>query len=164
MLRHCRHVGGKKQYIFSPLGNKIYFHAKLFNCFSPPTWPPWKPSIVSEHNTHHFHKISYALHGDRLGAKCINFRKLLVALQSSRNGLIFFRLVMRFHSFCDTLKSLLCHLRFRKVVIQRRIVLLILRHLEKIPSTIKYQFFDCPRLTDATDNSNVFFFRREQKS
>ena len=31
--------------IFSPLGNKVYFHAKLFHCFSPPTWPPWKPSI-----------------------------------------------------------------------------------------------------------------------
>ena len=39
MLRHCRHVGGQKQYIFS-LGNKIYFHAKLFHCFSPPTWLP----------------------------------------------------------------------------------------------------------------------------
>ena len=25
---------------FSPLGNKIYFHAKLFHCFSPPTWLP----------------------------------------------------------------------------------------------------------------------------
>ena len=36
--------------------------------------------------------------------------------------------------------------------------LLILRHLEKIPSTIKYQFFDCPRLTDATDISFVSFF------
>ena len=31
MLRHCRYVGGQKQYIFSPLGNKIYFHAKLFH-------------------------------------------------------------------------------------------------------------------------------------
>ena len=30
---------------FSSLGNKIYFHAKLFHCFSPPTWPPWKSSI-----------------------------------------------------------------------------------------------------------------------
>ena len=45
MWRHCRHVGGQKQYIFSPLGNKIY-HAELFHCFSPPTWLPWKPSIV----------------------------------------------------------------------------------------------------------------------
>ena len=45
MWRHCRHVGGQKQYIFSPLGNKIYFHAKLFHCFTPPTWPPWKPSM-----------------------------------------------------------------------------------------------------------------------
>ena len=44
MWRHCRRVGGQKQYIFSPLGNKIYFHAKLFHCFSP--WPPWKPSIL----------------------------------------------------------------------------------------------------------------------
>ena len=43
-----RHVGGQKQYIFSCLGNKIYFYAKLFHCFGPPTWPPWKPSI--EHN------------------------------------------------------------------------------------------------------------------
>ena len=43
MRRHCCHVGGQKQYIFSPLGNKIYFHAKLFHCFSPlPRWPPWK--------------------------------------------------------------------------------------------------------------------------
>ena len=41
MWRHCRHVGRQKQCIFSPLGNKIYFHAKLFHCFSP----PWKPSI-----------------------------------------------------------------------------------------------------------------------
>ena len=46
MWRHCRHVGGQKQYIFSPLGNKIYFHAKLFHCFSPPTWLPLKPSIL----------------------------------------------------------------------------------------------------------------------
>ena len=46
MWRHFRHVGGQKQYIFSPLGNKIYFHAKLFHCFSPPTWPPCKPFIV----------------------------------------------------------------------------------------------------------------------
>ena len=46
MLHHCRHVGGQKQYIFSPLGNKIYFHAKLFHCFSPPTWLTWKPFIV----------------------------------------------------------------------------------------------------------------------
>ena len=22
----------------------IYFHAKLFHCFSPPTWPTWKPA------------------------------------------------------------------------------------------------------------------------
>ena len=40
MWRQCCHVGGQKQYIFSPLGNKIYFHAKLFHCFSPlPRWP-----------------------------------------------------------------------------------------------------------------------------
>ena len=45
MWRHCRHVGGQKQYIFSALGNKIYFHVKLFHWFSPSTWPPWKPSI-----------------------------------------------------------------------------------------------------------------------
>ena len=25
--------------------NMIYLHAKLFHCFSPPTWPSWKPSI-----------------------------------------------------------------------------------------------------------------------
>ena len=31
--------------IFCPLGNKIYFQAKPFHCFSPPTWLPWKPSI-----------------------------------------------------------------------------------------------------------------------
>ena len=41
-------VGGQKQYIFSP-GNKIYFHAKPFHCFSPPTWPLWKPSIQKMH-------------------------------------------------------------------------------------------------------------------
>ena len=58
MWHHCCHVGGQKQYIFSPLGNKIlirsisfflffiYFHAKLFHCFSPPTCLPWKPSIL----------------------------------------------------------------------------------------------------------------------
>ena len=34
MWRHCRHVGGQKQYIFSSLGNKIHFHTKLFRCFS----------------------------------------------------------------------------------------------------------------------------------
>ena len=45
MWCHCCHVGGQKQYIFSPLGSKIYFHAKLFHCFSHPTWLPWKPSI-----------------------------------------------------------------------------------------------------------------------
>ena len=33
---HGSHVGGQKQYIFSPLGNNIYFHAKLFHCFCPP--------------------------------------------------------------------------------------------------------------------------------
>ena len=47
MWRHCRHVGGQKQHIFSPLGNKICFHAKLFHCFSSPIWPLWKPSISS---------------------------------------------------------------------------------------------------------------------
>ena len=46
MLRHCRHFGEQKQYIFSPLGNNIYFHAKLFHCFSAPSWLPWKPSIL----------------------------------------------------------------------------------------------------------------------
>ena len=30
MWRHCRHVGGQKQYIFSPLGNKTIF---MQNCF-----------------------------------------------------------------------------------------------------------------------------------
>ena len=29
MLRHCRHVGGQKQYMFSPLRKKIYFYAFL---------------------------------------------------------------------------------------------------------------------------------------
>ena len=29
MIRHCHHVG-----------NKIYFRATLFHCFSPPTWLP----------------------------------------------------------------------------------------------------------------------------
>ena len=29
-----------KTTIFAPLGNKIYFHAKLFHCFTPPTWLP----------------------------------------------------------------------------------------------------------------------------
>ena len=48
MWRHCRHVVGQKQYIFSPLGNKTHCHAKLFHCLSPPTWPPWKPSIHSQ--------------------------------------------------------------------------------------------------------------------
>ena len=33
-------LNNTKQYIFSPLGNKICFHAKLFHCFNPPTWPP----------------------------------------------------------------------------------------------------------------------------
>ena len=37
----------KTIHFLSALGNKIYFHAKLFHCFSPPTWPPWKPSILS---------------------------------------------------------------------------------------------------------------------
>ena len=23
----------------------MHFHGKLFHCFSPPTWPPWKPSV-----------------------------------------------------------------------------------------------------------------------
>ena len=46
MWRRCRHVGGQKQYIFSPLASEIYFHAKLFHCFSPSTWLPWKPSIA----------------------------------------------------------------------------------------------------------------------
>ena len=27
------YVGGQKRYIFYPLGNKMYFHAKLFHCF-----------------------------------------------------------------------------------------------------------------------------------
>ena len=35
MLRHYLYVGGQKQYIFSPLGDKIYFHAKLFHLFQP---------------------------------------------------------------------------------------------------------------------------------
>ena len=34
-----RFLSSHEQYIFSPLGNKV-FHAKLFNCFSHPTWPP----------------------------------------------------------------------------------------------------------------------------
>ena len=45
MLRHIRRVGGQNQYIFSSLGNKIYYDAKLLHCFSPPTWLPCKPSI-----------------------------------------------------------------------------------------------------------------------
>ena len=63
MWRHCCHVGGQKQYIFSPLGNKIYFHAKLFHCFSPPTWPPWKDSIADAFHLNLFvsHIISQLL-------------------------------------------------------------------------------------------------------
>ena len=45
MLRHIHRVGGQNQYIFSSLGNKIYYDAKLLHCFSPPTWLPCKPSI-----------------------------------------------------------------------------------------------------------------------
>ena len=60
MLRHCRHVGGQKQYIFS-LGNKIYFHAKLFHCFSPPTWLPWKPSILYSMSQIQFYKWKWSL-------------------------------------------------------------------------------------------------------
>ena len=39
-LFYGSHIGGQKQYIFSPLGITIYFHAKLFHCSGPPTWPP----------------------------------------------------------------------------------------------------------------------------
>ena len=43
MWRHCRHVGGQTQYIFSPLGNKIYFHAELFQ----PSSMAWNVIYVS---------------------------------------------------------------------------------------------------------------------
>ena len=43
---HDGHVGGPKQYNDFPLGNKFYFYANIFYCFSPPTWPPCTHSIV----------------------------------------------------------------------------------------------------------------------
>ena len=42
---HDGYVGGPKQYNDSPLGNIFYFHANIFYCFSPPTWPPCTHSI-----------------------------------------------------------------------------------------------------------------------
>ena len=39
-------VGGQKQYIFTPLRNKIHFHAKSFQ-----PWPPWKPSDTCGENS-----------------------------------------------------------------------------------------------------------------
>ena len=42
---HDGHVGGPKQYNDFPLGNKFYFYANIFYCFSPPTWLPCTHSI-----------------------------------------------------------------------------------------------------------------------
>ena len=52
---HGDHVGWQEQYIFSPLGNKMYFHARIFHCSCHPTWPPCKPPI------------GVILHASRLG-------------------------------------------------------------------------------------------------
>ena len=86
MSRHCRHVGGQKQYIFSPLGNKIYFQAKLFHCFSPPTWLPWKPSIIKREPTKLFQwkiivRATTAFYNMVWAKKKYTFRLARVAIQ-----------------------------------------------------------------------------------
>ena len=45
MLCHCCHVGGQKQYLLWEI--RSFFMQKVFHCFSPPTWLPWKPSVYS---------------------------------------------------------------------------------------------------------------------
>ena len=55
---HGSHVGWQEQYNFSPLGNEIYFHAKicLFSCY--PTWLTCKPStLYKSHKGNHMHKV-----------------------------------------------------------------------------------------------------------
>ena len=49
---HDGHVGGPKQYYDFPLGYIFYFHANIFYCFSPPTWPPCTHSIECVHDGH----------------------------------------------------------------------------------------------------------------
>ena len=51
MLRHCRHVGGQKQYIFSPMGNKIVFSCEIVSLFQSSSMATVKVLYTSQRAT-----------------------------------------------------------------------------------------------------------------
>ena len=55
---HGSHVGWQEQYNFSPLGNEIYFHAKMFLSSCYPTWLTCKTSTLYKSHTGQSHAQS----------------------------------------------------------------------------------------------------------
>ena len=70
MGRHCRHVGGQKQYIFFPLGNNVY------SCFIVSIKFAWSIFHISKALARHIINIPplLGLYGENIGAPGLGSR------------------------------------------------------------------------------------------